>query len=177
MFNHKQAASDAKTITEWMRVRGNFPVAMMDKENNRIRDQLGDSDFATKAKLEAFFIVQHEVFSLYSLDGKYICAKQFNVDKILTGYRDSLRKGWHLANGQPVNFAQMQNASLDGAYCLFNSKSWRSELNITYELDIRFAPGAVKQAKAKLIAAGNWFSELNGKVALIDGKKYRLVLA
>lgn len=164
------------TLDAFFKVRNNQPVVKQKNESDGIMQQLKDG-FTTSARLQAFVIYRDEVFSLYSINGKYACFKQFNLDKLLSGYKDSLRKGWKDSTGKPISWDKMQSGiNLEGAYVIFNNKKWVDLPGYTYELDIKFLPDEVKAKKAELLSGGNYLEGIDGKIAIINGKKYKLTL-
>lgn len=166
------------TVDDFFSARHNMPVKEQQFESENMYRFM--KKHASRARLEAFVAYKHgQIFSLYSLDGKYVYMFQFNADKIQAGYRDSLRTGWKAKDGTPLPWSKLSNGYNDitGAYCIFKSKPWVDINPGTYSMPIEFLPPAVAKAKRELISAGNWFEDLGGKTAVIDGRTYILTLA
>jgi len=168
---------NATALNTFFKTRNSKPVLKNQAESDGIMQQLEDSDFKTAARLHAFVIFKDRVFSLYAFHEKYILIKQFNIDKLAAGYEDSLRTGWKDSNGNTLSWSKLQQGKdLEGAYRIFNSKQWVDLPGNTYELDAKFLPDEVKIAKTTLLSAGNYLTGIDGKIAIINDKKYKLTL-
>jgi hypothetical protein len=128
----------------------NRPVKKQEKEADRIEELLDD---ACDIALEAMVIHQHTVYSLYSVNGKYLSMYQFGAEKLLSGRHDSLRSGWKSTTGVVKSLNAIEP---DGAYKVYNSKKWADVGGTRYELPLDCWPTDVLSAKSALIANGNY---------------------